>query len=313
VVTSNVEHPAIEQYLRCLEESGEIRVTRVPVDNEGRVAPGDVLGAILPETVLVTLMLANNESGALQPVKAVAEECRKRGVLCHTDAAQAAGKVSVRLEDMGHPDMVTIVGHKIGAPKGTAALYVRPGCLGEAFANHHHKGGGVLLVGGGQEFGMRGGTENTPYIVGLGTAASLAASRLTATAAHTERLRSRLLANLQRALGAERVRPNGPSDASLRLPNTLSVGLEGVSSGALLASVGDAVAASAGAACHSSGAISAVLVAMGVPEPYARGTLRLSLGPGTTEEEVDAAAEILVGAAKAQWEKGYLASADSAQ
>eukprot|EP00536_Pseudo-nitzschia_multiseries_P017507 jgi/Psemu1/299487/fgenesh1_pm.1592_\ len=314
VVTSNVEHPAIEQYLRCLEDRNEIRVTRVPVDKEGRVAAGDVLSAISDDTVLVTLMLANNESGALQPVREVAEECRRRGILVHTDAAQAAGKVSVRLRDTGCPDMVTIVGHKIGAPKGIAALYVRPGCLDETehgrdLSGRNARKSGIVLVGGGQESGMRGGTENTPYIVGLGTAASMAAANLSRTAAHTEALRSRLLSHLERSLGEDRVRPNGPADASLRLPNTLSVGIAGVRSGALLASVGDAVAASAGAACHSSGgggesvSVSAVLLAMGVPLDFARGTLRLSVGPGTTVAEIDAAAEILTGAALAQWEE----------
>jgi len=324
IVTCNVEHPAIENYLVYLEQqnntnnydvvssSGGIRVTRVPVDEEGRVSARDVLAAITPDTVLVTLMLANNESGALQPVREVAEECRRRGVLCHTDAAQAAGKVSIHLSEMGNPDMVTIVGHKIGAPKGIAALYVRPGCLnekehGRVFNNaNNNNNTGVLLIGGGQEFGRRGGTENTPYIVGLGKAAEMAQTNLERNASHTEGLRNRLLGNLRRLLGTAKVRVNGPNDPKQRLPNTLSVGLDGVRSGELLASVGHVVAASAGAACHSScgsSSISSVLLAMNVPESFARGTLRLSVGPGTTSRDIDEASELIARAARSQWEE----------
>ena len=129
-----------------------IDVTYVPVDTDGCVSATDMIDAIREDTILVTLMLANNESGALQPVKEVAAECRKRGVLFHTDAAQAVGKVSIQLQDLGYPDMISIVGHKLGAPKGIAALYVRPGCLEEhgRQLNHNH---GILLIGGGQEFG----------------------------------------------------------------------------------------------------------------------------------------------------------------
>jgi len=320
IVTSNVEHPAIENYLRHLESSDsentdtgdksdhiKVTVTRVPVDTEGKVSAKEMIDAITPDTVLVTLMLANNESGALQPIKEVAEECRKRGILCHTDAAQAAGKISLHLKDMGNPDMVTIVGHKIGAPKGIAALYVRPGCLdenGRRFETNDSICNSVLLIGGGQEFGRRGGTENTPYIVGLGKAAEMAEANLTRNASHMESLRDRLLNNLQFKLGETNVRANGPKDPNQRLPNTLSVGLDRVRSSDLLSSVGHVVAASAGAACHSTGgSISSVLVAMKVPESFARGTLRLSVGPGTTTKDIDEASDILARAARKQWEE----------
>ena len=160
----------------------------------------------------------------------------------------------------------------------------------------------MLLIGGGQEFGRRGGTENTPYIVGLGEAAELADANLQRNASHMEDLRNRLLGNLQRLLGETKVRPNGPQNPELRLPNTLSVGLDKVRSSDLLSSVGHVVAASAGAACHSTGgSISSVLVAMNVPENFARGTLRLSVGPATTAEDVDEASEIIARAARAQW------------
>jgi cysteine desulfurase len=298
VVTSNVEHPAIELYLKALENEQRIDVTYVPVDKEGRVSATDMIAALTEKTILVTLMLANNESGALQPVPEVSRACRQRGILFHTDAAQAAGKVSVQLNALGNPDMVTLVGHKIGAPKGIAALYVRPGCLQQCQNNGHVHG---LLLGGGQEFGMRGGTENTPYIVGMGTAAELAQTTLSENSKHMEMLRSRLLQNLQQKLGVSKVQPNGPMDPRKRLPNTLSVGFDGIHSGQLLASIGDVVAASAGATCHSTASISTVLRAMQVPESFARGTLRLSVGPSTTKSDVDEASEIIAQAVKSQW------------
>ena len=298
IVTSNVEHPAIEVCLRALEDEGRIRVTYVPVQTDGCVRARDMIDALTEDTILVTLMLANNESGALQPVRPVAEVCRQRGILVHTDAAQAGGKVSCRLDDLGHPDMVSLVGHKIGAPKGIACLYVRPQCYEEAgrSLSHHH---GILLLGGGQEHGRRGGTENTPYIVGMAVAAAMATTHLAQNAQHMEAMRSRLLAQLEGKLeeAGIRVRANGPSDPSKRLPNTLSVGLENIHSGDLLAEICDQVAASAGATCHSAAGVSSVLRAMKVPEEFARGTLRLSVGPKTTPEDIDQAAELIAKAA----------------
>lgn len=298
IVTCIVEHAAVAGYLDVLVEQGQCEVTTVPVDTRGIVSATDISQAMRENTVLVTLMLANNESGALQPVAAVARQCRAAGVLFHTDAAQAVGKVSVSLKDMGDPDLVSVVGHKIGAPKGIACLYVRPGTLQEHGRKMHNHG--VLLVGGAQEFGHRGGTENVPYIVGFGHAAVAAKAHLKENAAHMEDMRSRLLNNLVAALGSDMVRTNGPEDPSLRLPNTLSVGLKGVNSGDLLASIEYKVAASAGATCHSTGSISSVLRAMNVPEEFARGTLRLSVGPKTTAKDIDKTAIILVEAAKKQ-------------
>jgi cysteine desulfurase len=304
IVTSNVEHPAVELYLKYLEEELRIiDVTYVPVDEEGIVSANDVLNAITDETILVTVMLANNESGSLQPIREIATTCRQRGVLIHTDAAQAVGKVSVHLQDLGYPDMISIVGHKIGAPKGIAALYVRPGCLDEEQYGrrlpHNH---GIMLIGGGQEFGRRGGTENVPAIVGLGRACELAQQNLQTNMKHMEKMRSRLLQNLQSKLGGDaKLRVNGPSDPSKRLPNTLSIGFDSVHSGKLLASLSQIVAASAGATCHGTGSVSSVLQAMKVPLNYARGTLRLSLGPGTSAGDVDGASEIIANAVKEQW------------
>lgn len=300
VVSCNVEHPAVELYLKHLEAENIIDVTYVPVDEDGRVNAKDVIAALTKDTVLTTIMLANNESGALQPIKEISKECRARKILMHTDAAQATGKVSCHLEDLGFPDMISLVGHKMGAPKGIAALYVRPGCLEEGGrkVGHDH---GILLIGGGQEFGRRGGTENTPYIVGFGHAAEMAEQNLVKNARHMESLRGRLLLQLQEKLGFNKVRANGPTDPSLRLPNTLSVGLENIHSGDLLGEIGHLVAASAGATCHSASGVSSILRAMKVPDAFARGTLRLSLGPKTTPQDVDRAANIIADAAKKQW------------
>jgi len=206
------------------------------------------------------------------------------------------------------------------APKGIAALYLRPKCLGSAFPKNYWKAGAIIL-GGGQEHGMRAGTENVPYIVGMGRAAELIMERvlipneegsnrskdkqdclrLHANALHMEAMRNRLLERLVDGLGSAFVRPNGPTDSKLRLPNTLSVGLKGVQSGKMLARLQDRVACSAGAACHSSGnTISSVLAAMKVPLEYASGTIRLSVGPYTRKDEVDVATDLIIAEVKRQ-------------
>ena len=190
------------------------------------------------------------------------------------------------------------MGHKIGAPKGIAALYVRPKCYEENGRSFSHNRG-ILLQGGAQEHGRRGGTENTPSIVGMAVAAALATKNLEQNARHMEAMRTRLLTQLRVKLkeAGIRCRANGPDDPKKRLPNTLSIGLENVNSGVLLAEISDKVAASAGATCHSGASISFVLKAMNVPEEFARGTLRLSIGPKTTPEEIDAAARWIAEAA----------------
>lgn len=312
IVTSNVEHPAIAQYLQSLQQQNVITITYVPVNAEGYVTYEDIVSAINQNTVLVTLMLANNESGALQPVKSVAEYCKMNSILFHTDAAQAVGKVSVALDETGigdGVDMITIVGHKFGAPKGIGCLYVRPGCLKQGERREADaKEGGYLLVGGGQEGGQRAGTENVPYIVALGTAADILTAKTKyrqiawkKNASRMESMRKRLLQNLTSVLGESIVRPNGPEDSSKRLPNTLSVGLRDVQSGELLKAIQMSVACSAGSACHSSGGkLSPVLEAMEVPLNFARGTLRLSVGPDTTQDDVDLASKIIVKEVKRQ-------------
>ncbi|KAI2506365.1 Aminotransferase class-V [Fragilaria crotonensis] len=293
IVTTNVEHPAVTECLKALEEDGTISVTYVPVQPDGRVTVNDVISSITDHTILVTVMLANNESGALQPVAEIAAHCREKhpNILFHTDAAQACGKVDVA-SLCRNADLITLVGHKIGVPKGVAALYVSDTCrAGKSCLSSSR---GVMLQGGGQEGGQRGGTENVPYIVGMGKAAELALDNLPATMQHMEAMRSRLLEKLIKAIGDD-IRPNGPIDPQHRLPNTLSIGIPGIVSGSLLNKIGHQVAASAGAACHSSGTgqISSVLKAMKVPTEYAQGTLRLSIGPSTNPDEIDRAATII--------------------
>jgi len=275
-----------------LEREGRCTVTRVPVQTDGRVKAQDVVDAITDDTVLVTVMLANNESGALMPVREISKVCKERGIWMHTDAAQAAGKVDVAVPC----DMMTLVGHKIGAPKGIAALYVSSAVLQKI------KNEPLLLKGGGQEFGRRGGgTENVPYIVGMGKAAELVLSNLDKNHIHMKEMRALLLNRLTEGLGKEVVKPNGPASDKDRLPNTLSVGLKGIQSSSLPQELSEQVAASAGAACHSSGGgISSILHAMKVPEEFALGTLRLSVGPTTTSEDIERAAALIVSTAKAQ-------------
>ncbi len=283
VITSAVEHPAVLEPLRALAREGAIRLTVVGVDARGRVDPDEVVAALAADTVLVSLMLANNEVGTLQPVREVAARVRPRGVLVHTDAAQAVGKIPVDVRELG-VDLLTIAGHKLYAPKGIGALYVRRGVRLEP-----------LIRGAGHEMGLRAGTENVLEIVGLGAACELAAAEVGEERSRLEALRD-LLERLLRE-GLERIVVHG--DRKRRLPNTASVAILGVDAGLLLARLADEVAASAGAACHTEAAEpSHVLAAMGVPAEVARSTVRLSVGRFTTEAEVRRAAERIVAVAR---------------
>ena len=300
VVTSAVEHPAILEYLIAGEKRGELTYTAVPVDHEGIVDPAAIGDAVGANTCLVTLMHANNEVGAVQPVAAAARAARAKNarVLVHCDAAQSLGKISVRVSDL-EVDYLTIVGHKIGAPKGVAATFARREAPWRK-----------LLHGGGQESGRRAGTENVVHIAALGAACALVDAERDRLPQYMEACTDELRRVLRRELGAygeededDGVRFNGPAEAARRLPNTVSVGIKGVSASALLDSLRDEVAASAGAACHSGEAaasISGVLVAMNVPEAYAVGTLRLSVGRHTSVEDVERGAARIVAAAKKQ-------------
>ena len=293
VVTSAVEHVAILSYLRHLEGRGRVRLAVVPVDAEGVVRldalPGD---ARAEDVALVTVMHSNNETGAVQPVAAIARTAKARWphALVHTDAAQSVGKVAVRPRELG-ADLATVVGHKFGAPKGCAALYIAAS-VGDVTP---------FIVGGGQEGGRRAGTENVMLAAALGAAALVAERELDAIAAHMRACRDRLLAGIRAGLrragvDVERaLRVNGPRDAARRLPNTLSLSVRGLPAARAVAELGDRVALSAGSACHAgASSMSAVLRAMGMDEDFGLGTLRLTCGRHTTAEEIDAAAALLV-------------------
>jgi cysteine desulfurase len=282
VVTSAVEHPAVLEPCAALAAEG-FRVTRVPVDESGRVDPADVAAAFTPETILVTVMHANNEVGTIEPVAEIARLARERGILAHTDAAQSVGKIPVDVAELG-VDFLSVAGHKLYAPKGVGALYVRSGVELPRFVH-----------GASHESGRRAGTENVLEIVGLGEACEIAGRDLEANRRHFQTMRDRLWAGLGREI--EDLRRNGSVEAVL--PNTLSVGIGGIEASTLLAEIGDRLAASAGAACHAAGVeISTVLEAMRVPMRYAVGTVRFSVGRGTTEKEIDEAVGIVAEAVR---------------
>ena len=282
VITSAVEHPATLQPCEFLKTLG-CSVTVLPVDRYGMVDPDAVRRAITPRTKLVSLMHSNNEVGTLNPIREVAAVAHERGVLVHTDAAQSVGKLAVRVDELG-VDLLTVAGHKLYAPKGVGALYVRRGV---ELAN--------LIHGAGHEGGRRAGTENVPYIVGLGKAAEVAGASLPTATDRLRALRDRLHAALTRGLGG-RLILNGPPDQ--RLPNTLNVNFVGRVGAELLQKV-PGIAASTGSACHE-GKVSQspVLCAMRVPPDVGQGAVRLSVGRFTTEDEVDRAAEMLIAAGR---------------
>jgi cysteine desulfurase len=270
IITSQIEHPAVIEVCRRLEADG-FEVTWLPVDGDGLVRVAEAETAIRPDTILITLMHANNEVGTIQPIQAVAEIARRRGITFHTDAAQSAGKIPTDVRELG-VDLLTITGHKLYAPKGVGALYVRNGITLHP-----------LMQGAGQEQGRRPGTENVLEIVGLGQACEVAGRDLAENMARMRESRNELERGLRERIADVRV--NGHPER--RLPNTLSVSIRGVNANELLAAIEPNVAASAGAACHSGEVrISHVLRAMGVPEDWARGALRLSTGRNTTREEV---------------------------
>ncbi len=281
VVTSVVEHPATANPCRLLEIQG-FDVTWLPVDGTGRVRAADVRKAVGDGTALVTLMHANNETGTLQPVAEIAEAVHAAGALLHTDAAQSAGKVRVRVGELG-ADLLSVAGHKLYGPKGVGALYVRDGVALEP-----------VLWGAGHERGLRPGTENVASIAGLGAACAAATASLDEEAARVLALRDGLWSSLGERIPGLAL--NGHPE--LRLPNTLNVRFPGVLGSAVLAAA-PGIAASTGAACHAGGeSASAVLLAMGLSADEALGAVRLSLGRGTTAADVRRAAEMLVTAWK---------------
>jgi cysteine desulfurase len=284
VVTSAIEHPAVMEVCRWLA-SQDFRLTVLPVNTDGLVNPADLEQAIDTDTILVTVMHANNEVGTIQPIAELSAISHRQGVLVHTDAAQSVGKVPVNVDELG-VDLLTVAGHKLYAPKGIGALYIRNGVR---LAK--------LLHGANHEADRRPGTENVLEIVGLGQACEIARRDLAGTMIHFKNIRDRLHEGLKRELGKEAVHLNGHPER--RLPNTVSLSFRGIKANSLLSNISRQLAASAGAACHAEGSeISAVLKAMDVPLEWAVGTVRFSVGRDTTIREIDRAIHIVAEAVR---------------
>lgn len=278
IITQVTEHPAVLNTCRALERLHGFRITYLPVDESGRVSLEGLEAAIDEQTVLITMMHANNETGTLQPIKEIAKVAHSRGVLVHTDAAQSVGKIPTRVEELG-VDLLTVAGHKLYAPKGIGALYARRDLQLEP-----------VIYGGGQESGRRSGTENVANVVALGVACMLAYEQLTESQARLQGLRDRLQRQLGEYLPGQ-VYLNG--HLTERLPNTLNVSIEGVIGEDVLA-ITPEIASSTGSACHEGSTDpSPVLMAMGVSRARALGALRLTLGRWSTEEEIEETATLL--------------------
>lgn len=278
IVSSTVEHPATVEPLRHMESAGWT-IRRLPVTREGSIDPSILPGAMNEDVALTTVMLAQNETGAILPITGISEAAHAVGSLMHTDAAQAIGKIAVNVDDLG-VDLLSIAGHKLNAPKGVGALYVRRGTLIHPF-----------LLGASQERGLRPGTENVASIVALGAAAHAAASNLEARTETYRALRDELWDRLHATVPG--ITRHTPAHA---LPNTLSISFPGVR-GADVLKHAPTIAASTGSACHAGADFpSAVLVAMGVGHAEAMGTVRLSVGYGTSQQDVEQAAQALTSA-----------------
>lgn len=280
VVASAIEHPAVLEPLRALRREG-VEVTLVPPGPHGVLDPEEILAAVRPRTVLISLMHANNELGTLQPVAEVAAAVAGRGIAVHTDAAQSAGKVALDVGRLG-VDLLSLAGHKLYGPKGTGALWIRPGTNLSP-----------LLHGGGQERGLRPGTEPVPAIAGLGAACALVAEELAEGAPRLRALRDHFEAEMIARIGGVQVNGSGAP----RLPNTSHVSFLG-RDGALLLSAVPKLMASTGSACHTDASDpSHVLTAIGASPAATRGAVRFSLGHGTTAQEVERALDLIVKAA----------------
>ena len=277
IITSAVEHPATINPCRFLEQQG-LRVTYLPVDRTGTVDPDDVRKAITPQTLLISIMHANNEVGTLQPIVEISHIARAHGVLMHTDAAQSVGKIPTLVDELG-VDFLSIAGHKLYAPKGIGALYMRTGCMLEP-----------LIHGAGHEVGRRAGTENVIFAVGLGKACEVAQADLPRYQREVRQLRDHFWQEVEKRFG-DRVVLNGHPEQ--RLPNTLHVNFRGVIGAELLEKM-PALAASTGSACHAGEiSLSSVLEAMHIPPELGMGAVRFSLGRYTTQQEIEQAVALL--------------------
>ncbi|MBN1759260.1 MAG: cysteine desulfurase [Chitinispirillaceae bacterium] len=269
IITSQIEHPAVLNPCRFLERNG-YEVTYLPVDRYGSVDPVDVQKALTDKTIIVTIMHANNETGTIQPIRAIADICRKAGVLFHTDAAQSVGKIPTMVDELG-VDFLTVAGHKLYAPKGIGALYSRNGITIEP-----------LIHGAGHESGRRAGTENVIFEVGLGKACEIADALRDDHS--IKNLTDRFYRDLKSLFG-DRVKLNGHPEE--RLPNTLFISFIGYALADVQQALTD-VAISTGSACHSGQTtLSPVLAAMGVKAEEVAATIRFSLGRYTTQSDIE--------------------------
>lgn len=277
IITTAFEHHAVLHTLKALEKEG-FEVTYLKVNQNGVVKPEDFRAAIRPDTILATIMYANNEIGTIQPIPELARICHEKGVIFHTDAVQAVGHVEINVKEQGI-DLLSLSGHKFHGPKGTGALYIKKGLR---FPN--------LIEGGAQERGRRAGTENVPGIVGLGTAIELASKDIGLRSDKVRKMRDRLIDSL---LQIERVRLNG--DREHRLAGNVNVSIEGIEGESLLLMLDmNNICASSGSAC-TSGSLdpSHVLLAIGLPHEIAHGSLRLTLDETNTDEDVDTICKVL--------------------
>jgi len=281
IITTQIEHPSIINTAHFLMEGG-CDVTFLPVDSYGSLNPDEVKNALRKDTILITVMHANNETGTIQPLTEISSIAREHGVLLHTDAAQSVGKIETKVHDLG-VDFLTIAGHKIYAPKGVGALYIRNGVEIEPF-----------IHGGGQEMGLRSGTENVLLNVGLGQACELIMNNLHADVPRLRRLRDSLYNQIRSDI-PEVVLNGHPKH---RLPNTLYLSFPRMIGEEILKTAPE-LCASTGSACHDQSVkLSHVLEAMGIKEEVGMGAIRLSLGRPTTEAEVNHAAQLLTEAVK---------------
>lgn len=269
IITSKIEHPAVLNPCRFLEKQG-FSVTYLSVDSSGLVSPSEVEKAVNPTTILVSIMHANNEIGSIQPIAEIGEITRSKGVYFHTDAAQSVGKIDTKVEQL-YVDLLSLAGHKLCAPKGVGALYIKKGVKIEP-----------LIHGAGHEFGRRAGTENVASIAGLGVACEIAENEMKTCSAKLLELREMLYKGILDI--TENVVLNGHPDK--RLPNTLNLSFIGFMGAEILAKL-EGVAASTGAACHDRTVkLSNTLEAIGADVERGRGAIRFSLGKFTTEEEI---------------------------
>ena len=278
IITTNVEHHAILHSCAALEKKG-IKVTYLPVDKDGLVTPEQVRDAITDKTILVSVMFANNEVGTIMPIPEIAAVCHEKGVLFHTDAVQAAGHVPVDVKAMGI-DMLSISGHKFHGPKGVGVLYERKGIRLPSY-----------IIGGEQEKGRRAGTENVAGIVGLGEALELAVTNMSETSARMTRMRDRLIEGIEATI--PEVKLNG--HRTKRLPNNVNCAIKYIEGESILLMLDMAgIAASSGSAC-TSGSLdpSHVLLALGLTHEVAHGSVRMTLGDDTTDEDIDYVLETL--------------------